>query len=594
MLSDFDSKKILEELNEINRAKEERKSIEEQLEAIKGKRENLEKEKDQFEHEKNLALVETKKSNIFSRIASIFHRGKYYMMKQRIETRENSIRNTENRIQELDEKERELIAKKNNLQGIIDSKQLPGCISEEFGRVVITEKINPDEKTQEVYGENLPFQDRVLIHSTNFFPREHKILSSYDGQKKVSANVEYYGVPKKVIVPSTRHEVHFTINNRVKDTGGLGEGDWKNPSYIIVDDYMAHEHEMEHVSASDAWTNGKSMSLSPNAVILVDINKKSELSSQDENMGSYNIIYYDGDATKCLQNFLKLNNYQIAYTDARDGAHNISLRMKQEEGTFARNVAINFMRDNSYNLRDAFELSPDEIAQVVDIAVTSVKRIPVVFSNIQLQDNVKIPNGKEKTYKEIADFIIASGLKKNNNGMYTFKSDDEIIEDIIAVEDSVDIRASKQRLPDCVDLDLIEEVFTLQQQLAKQHELADRPTFEEISQMPITEMFKFRNQLAGEVFSENLPQWTYMTGLEDSKVALNVSKREIEDMSEKIKSEDRITYAKAGYEFAIYTMEIDAKSKKVSDVSKLFEDFERRIQEIKDRKDINIDNNNQR
>lgn len=590
MLSDFDSKKILEELNKINRAKEEKKAVEEQLDVLERKRDSLKKEKEQFEYEKGMALTEIKKSSIFSRMASIFHRGKYYIAKQRMQTRENSIKNIENGLSELDEKEKELNDRKMNLKETIDGKELPNCVRSELERVVITEHRNSEEKNSELSAENVPFQDRVLVHSTDFFPKGHKILSSYDGNKPVNVIADYYGVRKKVTAHSTRHEVHFTMNNRVKTTGA-GEGNWDNPAYIIVDDYMAHANEMESVSASDAWTNGKSMEISPNAVILVDINKKAELPLQDDNLENYNIVYYDGEATKCLQNFLRLNQYEIVHTDANDASHDKSIRMEQEKGTFVRNAAINYMRDNSYNSRDELELSPNEVAQMTDIAIIALQRIPVIFRDRQIQDNVegiKVSTEKGRIYKTIADFIVSSGMKRSSNGMYTFKSDDEIIENIKAVE------SSGNQLPDCVDIDLIDDVFMLQQQLAREHRLAEKPTFEEISQMPISEMFKFENQLACEVFEENLPEWTSMVGLGENAIALDIYKREHEDITDKIQLADRISYTKAGNDFSIYRTEIDANLKTVSDASSLFKNFEKKIQEVKDRENISIDTNNQR
>lgn len=580
MLSNFNGKKLLYDFSQISKAKSYKKIIEDELNKTRVAQMLAKANIDELEEQKSNALVEQRKISIFSRIASIFHVGKYYRMSQSISEREKALKDARNKLQELYENEEELIVKVDSLSNFINAEKLPEYVREEDGRVVITDKTNDNKEEPYRNGTEISPEKKVLVHSTNFFPKNHRILSSYDGEKTITAVPDYHGVKKEVTVLSTRHEVHCTINNRVQNTGA-GEGSWDNPEYIVIDDYAAHEGNMESKSASDAWTNGTSLDLSPNAVILVDINKKSKLPLQDDNMSSYSIVYYDGDATECLHNFLRLNNYELIKTDANDASHAYSMRDIQEDGTFVRNVAINFMLDNAYNSRDALELSAREIAQVTDIAVSAMRgtKIPNLFDDRQIQDNVegiKVSTEKGSLYKDIANFVVSSGIKKNANGTYTFKSDDEIMEDI------EEVKSDKSKIPSCVDIDLIDEIFMMQQQLAKQYSLAEKPSLEVVNQMPLSEVFKFKNQLACEVLQESLPELTSLIGNDDGKVVVDMYIEDSTDIRNKIRSDDNISYGRSGA-YANYGMRYDVKSKKVLDVPNLLVDFERKVQEIKDR-----------
>ena len=124
--------------------------------------------------------------------------------------------------------------------------------------------------------------------------------------------LSYNGVYKKVSSISNRREVHYTLNARVESTGD-GAGKWDSPKVMIVDSVDDNEwlnkDNTESDAPSDSWTKGKNIKLSSQAVILVREDALEELNLSPEDMKNHRVMIYSGNPTKCLQNFLTLNNY---------------------------------------------------------------------------------------------------------------------------------------------------------------------------------------------------------------------------------------------------------------------------------------------
>ena len=576
MLQDFNSNKMLEDLRESTRINQEHEKIlqrlEETIELLSAKQ----KQKATLEREKANALVTTEKASIFSRIASVFHRGKYYETMQLIKAKEEELERITAECIQLAEQEEKLSACKVTMGKEKGKIKTPECIKEEQGRLVITSgKTGLGSYSLSQDSEQVDPSKKVLIHCTNFFPRDNKILSDYDGEKIGTTEIEYNGVKKETSALIHRHEVHFTINNRVENTGA-GEGKWDNPSYIIIEGYDAHQDELESDSPSDAWTKGTSVTLSDSAVIMVRLQDKDKLPIQPEEMDKYNIVFYDGNPTTCLRNFLRLNNYDIFHTDPNSPGHAHSTRMMQERGLQARNLAINFVKDNTHFSKEPPVFSQEEMAQIVDVGYTMA---PGVISPAQLMACIgdqDIPKDKQSKYLQVANFVVGSGMKITEDGSYTFDSDDEIFSNIEALHED------RATLPSNIDISLINKVFKMQQEVEEKHATTPLPSLQEFLSMPIQDLYRFENQLACEALQRTLPKRSEMAYRKEGvRIELYENDVEGQQIGERVQDEDGVSYTDMGT-WGIFEKNI-AITTRASAVGKIFADFKAKTQEIKGR-----------
>lgn len=576
MLQDFDIKSTLEKLREFQKLEQEHIKVTNVLNKTYASHWLKKDIRSMLEEEKSRSLVVRQKASIFSKFASFFHIGKYYRINQNIAAQEAELRAVEEECKKLEEKEKKLERYKRMLEMEKESKKMPESIREENGIIVITDKSIGDVKKEvnEIQDSSqVEAKRKVLVHCTNFFPNNNMILSNYDGGKIISGVTEYHGVQKEIHRLHHRHEVHCTINNRVKNTGA-GEGNWNNPSYIIIDRYDLHENEMESTGPSDAWTKGNSIRLSDDSVIMVRIQDKDKLPIQDEELDKYNIIYYDGDATTCLRKFLRLNDYDIFHTDANSNSHARSSRMEQERGLESRNLAINFVKDNTYFSKEPPIFSASEIAQITDVGICAAVRASHIISprqEILCCETKEIPKDKEESYSRVANFVIGTGMKKTEDGRYTFKSDEEIIEIIEA------LRADRDALPGFIDVDLIYEVFEMQQRLAERYAMTPLPSVEEFNSMSLQELYKFENQLACEAVQAILPGDISMIS-RDEHIDIRIYVVDCPEINKKIKASDGIQSVSE----KTLQRSLDGTSK-VGDIKNYLDEFIKKVEEIKER-----------
>ena len=463
LLVDFNKNETIENVKETERIKNELR----RMKALKSGEisDKFAKESriSQLKEKQSKSLVVSEKSNIFSKIASLFHRGKYYNANKEIKQTESELKQLEQECNESQKKIEKLEKSMKILYEQGKEKETPEFLQEKDGMLIVTDQVSKDRRPIVEQSWNKASKDSknlVLVHSTDFFPKDHKILSAYDGNMKISKDTTYKGVTKRTEALSHRHTVHFTVNNRVRNTS-LGNGTWDNPSYIIIDDYDAHKDKMDPNTsgASDRWTDGKSVELSKNAVIMVNLEDKDKIPLNQEEIKKYNIIYYQGEPTDCLQNFLKMNNYDIIKTERNDPTHFHSLRKKQEIVLSNRDHAINYIKNNTYFSKEPPTFSEEEIAEIINVGI-----------NIGVPESVYMEKFKEKwkklldkddkaeDFNKVADFVVGSGIVKTEDGNYTFKSDEKILEDIVNLKDN-------KELPDSVDFNQIYKLYKAQQEI---------------------------------------------------------------------------------------------------------------------------------
>ena len=142
MLQDFSSDKTLQSLREATRIGQEYERVLQKIHDTALLEDAKNRKRETLEREKANALMVKGKTSIFSRLASIFHVGRYYEAMQLAKAKEEELaRVTEECIQLAKQKEK-LKACKEVMGREQEAKNMPECIREEQGRVVITDKKN--------------------------------------------------------------------------------------------------------------------------------------------------------------------------------------------------------------------------------------------------------------------------------------------------------------------------------------------------------------------------------------------------------------------------------------------------------------------
>ena len=492
MLSDFNETEYLKKIQIRQKQIQQLDDITAQIEQIKEVIKEKNSQKFTLQNEIN-SLFADKKNTFVSRILNMLHIGKAHKIDIAIRVKQELLKSLEEECEQIVAKRDELATVKKQLEKSIETEQIP--LKTIDNNLVIT------DKKLTTYPE--PSNNLVLVHCTNFFPINNTILSNYDGNDIGSIEIEYNGVVKKITALSHRHEVHFTINNIVHSTGD-GRGNWDSPTYIIIDNYEPHEQEIENVSNSDSWTKGTSLKLTKDAVILMKIEDKDKLPKEE--LEKYHIVYYEGNPQVCLTNFLKLNGYPILKTDSNDASHEHSLRIIQERGTQNRDLAINFIRNTPYLEKQPLEFTMEELVQIIDIMLQFPIRFRISFENLKTQKieicGQEVKNENKDIYIKLIKTIIISGIRKGADNKYSFEDDNVIFENIRAVAaDNLNLQKY---------INLANEIFPWYYKFIRERKQKPTPSFTEISEMTIDQLYKFENQIACEAFQKMVSDNTLM------------------------------------------------------------------------------------
>lgn len=405
-------------------------------------------------------LKQEHKNSIINRIMRAFHLGKSYKLHQEIKQRLKELENLNVELTDVNSKIEQLQGKYSEFLKPIEESKIKNYFRLEDDKFIVTDYNEKCSKSSIPFDEK---EKKVLVHCTNFFPKNKTILSNYDGGKVLRKRISYRGIEKDVLFLSHRHEVHFTINARVTNTGA-GEGNWDNSNFMIIDNYDIHKSEIESLDSSDSWTKGTSVRLSDGAVVMVRIQDKDNLPISANELSNYNVVYYDGNPKQCLENFLKANEYKIFETDANCPLHYYSTRAKQELVIDNRDKAINFLKYNTYDGKQDILLSEADILMICDIAVSSPGvQLPGIFNveNIKSIMDTLILDEEKYKFLPFANFVVGTGIKPTDNGCYTFKRDEEIVDYLEKIE------TNSITAEELVDIDLLLKLYSKYFELSK-------------------------------------------------------------------------------------------------------------------------------
>lgn len=144
--------------------------------------------------------------------------------------------------------------------------------------------------------DGFSINDLCLVHTTDYFPFNQTISSSYDKRvHKENKNGKWY---------DQRKTIHFCLNGLVSDHPG---NNFRGRKYVVLEPLKYQINNMYAIRPEDSWTTS-SVTLSNKAIVLVDIRAKNELSGVD--LSNYNIIYFSGDIKVATERVLNAIGYK--------------------------------------------------------------------------------------------------------------------------------------------------------------------------------------------------------------------------------------------------------------------------------------------
>lgn len=298
-------------------------------------------------------------------------------------------------------------------------KKIPFSVTKEGLIYINSENLNyvPSEDT------STNINEKILVHSTGFFPIDNKIITSGEGHK-IDGTVEitYNGFTKTILSVSARNTVHFIENNVV---GDHVYGTFPN-DYIILEPIKHHMSQIVNDDPSDTWTRG-SVTLSDDSIILI---RKDKIGNIPEDIiKRFNIILYEGNRTLCVENLLKQLGYPVFEIDLGYSGHSSSIDMHLETCLKARNQMISFIQNktidsNNFSLDNKNMLVLYDFFKNADCFYNFNRPRTNAFINSEITEKLC------KKYKidfELFKFFINFGMSKNGEN-YVPISYDKMVE----------------------------------------------------------------------------------------------------------------------------------------------------------------------
>ena len=257
----------------------------------------------------------------------------------------------------------------------------------------------------------------VLVHCTDFFPKNKTILSNYDGNKPFTYSLTYQGVTKQVQYISHRHTLHFVQNNTVESTPD-GFGTWEQPKYIIIEPTNRLKDQIIASNAAESWTYG-SVALGEKPILLVRKDAYDDIPKEE--LSNFNVMMYEGDYAKCTRTALRLCGVKIKERTDSAG-HSNSLEMAVEASLEFRHMATNYIKDNSWDGKSDISLTEEELFALYEMSIDICHK--AYAGATKACGASSIPTLKKLTGvpNDFAKFMISLGIKKTEINIHSKKT----------------------------------------------------------------------------------------------------------------------------------------------------------------------------
>lgn len=264
---------------------------------------------------------------------------------------------------------------------------------------------------------NIDEDKEVIVHCTDFFPKDGIILCNYDGNKKGTARLSYEGVIKEVDSLMHRHTTHFARNGVVRSTGD-GAGNWEQPKYIIIEPLDPHMDEFVDLSPNDSYTNG-SVKLTEKPIMLVRSDCYDEI--PEDQYAPFTVMKYTGDYVECVEKAFGILGIRsdIDKIDPNGAGHAHSLEMTKEQLLNYRNLCINYLIDNAWDGKSDIVLTEEQLFYLFDIAKEN--------NYFSVGDIYSINSSNMKDWFMFYMLLTNMGVQKKENG-FVFKSESDMLD----------------------------------------------------------------------------------------------------------------------------------------------------------------------
>ena len=315
--------------------------------------------------------------------------------------------------------------------------------------------INDSKKVDTINNQE---SKQVIVHATDYFPKNRTILCNFDGNKE-----EIYkptslenDLDHEVKYLSHRHTVHFVVNNII-GTPPDGAGNWEQSKFIIIEPLEPHKDRIitDINKHTDNFIYG-SINLGEKPIILVREDAYNEIPEIEKD--NYNIIKYNGNYEECMKNLLSVLGIKLKQTDNGDNIHHNSLEENVETSLNARNIAINYLNICDYNGKDEINVNEQQLFDIYEISPKIHQRSNNYSASNSITNQI-IQESKEKEIdEEFIRFMISYGVEKTNNG-YTFKSDDKLYYELKKISQIENEEEKQKCIKETYNFDEIKEVY---------------------------------------------------------------------------------------------------------------------------------------
>lgn len=149
------------------------------------------------------------------------------------------------------------------------------------------------------FDSNFSIDDLMMVHATNYYPKNNLIQTDLDTKVPVLINGGY----------SQRNTIHTALNGRVSSHE---YGNFENRKIIILDPLKRHINQVVNLMSSDTFTYG-SISLSEDAVIMIkedDFDTIYQENKEDIEKNHDKIILFRGDDKEAVNTILAILGYK--------------------------------------------------------------------------------------------------------------------------------------------------------------------------------------------------------------------------------------------------------------------------------------------
>ncbi|MFI3307358.1 MAG: hypothetical protein R3Y21_02205 [Mycoplasmatota bacterium] len=283
------------------------------------------------------------------------------------------------------------------------------------GFLVVSDAINLNEKIHQLPKET-PDVEKILVHATNFYPKDKKILSRYDAN--VVYNIDELLIDKtpiRIEVKSQRRTVHFSVNSSVESTNNSLYGSWDMMKFIILEPYALHKKEIVGGSMNDTFT--KSTTLSDQAVLIIREDELSNLT--EEQKEEFDIVLYKGqDFSVCVNNVIKMLDYPVHKRYHDDVIHAVSKEGDIENKLDNQELFMGFIKFYGKSIGRNEEFDLDVLKELYLIYYSWTSRIDYMALEVDINSEIQ--------WKKFKDFYCHNAIYKKDENEFKFMDYDEL------------------------------------------------------------------------------------------------------------------------------------------------------------------------